>query len=79
MAADGALEQKLAAWVKAQEFWAQAMSKYQGDMVPRVVTSASGGQAAGNGNAIADFMSLMTARTASELALDAKIGRVPAK
>ena len=64
--ADGALEQKLAAWTKSQEYWANAMSKYQGNLVPSIV--GSGGDNKSNG--AVDFMSIMGMKAAKDLALD---------
>lgn len=68
MAADGALEKKLNAWVTAQEFWANAFSKYQGNIVPQIST----GSGANGGNAAVQFMEIMGMRAARDLNLDLK-------
>jgi hypothetical protein len=65
LAADGALQQKLATYEKVQGMWAQAFQNYKGQLVPGVVM---GGGPAG-GNAAQVFMDLLTAKTAKDLAL----------
>jgi hypothetical protein len=71
MAANGALEQKLAAWQYGQEVWAKAFAAYKGDLVPRFVAgNTPGTTSAGSGNALNDFMQLMTMKTAQSLDLD---------
>lgn len=68
MAADGALDPKLKAYIDVNKVWADAFSKFQGNMVPTTVMGASGSQtAAGNAQALVD---LLTAKTAKDLALD---------
>lgn len=69
MLADGALTQKLDAWVKSQEYWAAAFAKYQGEVVPRIVSGGDGRTT----NAASDFMSVMGMKAASDLALDMRI------
>lgn len=71
MSADGALEKKLQAWVEAQKAWADAFSKYQGAVVPSVVTAGQGG----SGNAAVNFMDIIGVKAAKDLALDATPGR----
>jgi hypothetical protein len=66
MAADGALDKKLDAYIKTQQYWADAFSKYQGSFVPQFQTGSSGG-----GNAL-NFMEIMGAKAAKELSLDLK-------
>lgn len=68
MQANGALEQKLDAWLKAQAYWSDAFAKYQGNMVP---TTILGGSSGSSGNALG-FMELMTAKAAKDLSLDLK-------
>jgi hypothetical protein len=63
MAADGALEKKLEAWMSAQKVWADAFAKRQ---VPNVVMGEKGGQ---DGQASA-FMELLTIKAAKDLSLD---------
>ena len=71
MQANGALEQKLEAWVKAQTAWAQGLAAYKGSITPAVITGASAGTASSNG--FEQFMSLLGAKTARDLALDISI------
>jgi regulator of protease activity HflC (stomatin/prohibitin superfamily) len=70
MQADGALEQKLKAYIEVQGFWAEAFSKYTGNVVPQVQT---GGSATSNG--ALNFMDVMGAKAARDLAIDIKSGR----
>lgn len=65
MPADGALEKKLDAYKSVQQMWADAFSKYQGNIVP---TTQMGGGPSMNG--ATTFMELMTAKAARDLALD---------
>jgi len=65
--ANGALEQKLAAYVETQKAWAEAFSKYSGNVVPQVQT---GGSQQGNG--AINFMELMGIKAAKDMSLDLK-------
>lgn len=65
MFADGALTQKLEAWLEAQKHYAQAMGAYTGNWVPMYSSGGSGVQ-----NGAIQFMDLLTAKTAKDLALD---------
>ena len=65
MVANGALDQKLEAWLAAQQAWADAFSKYQGNIVPSVQTGGSG-----SGNGAANFMEIMGIKAARDLGLD---------
>lgn len=67
MQANGALEQKLDAWITSQRYWAEAFSKFPGNLVPQVVTGGNGS----SGNAL-NFMELMGVKAAKDLALDLK-------
>ena len=69
MQANGALEQKLDAWVKVNEKYAEAIANYQGNLTPSVVFAGSG---AGNSqhNSVSDLVDLMKAKTAKEIGLD---------
>jgi regulator of protease activity HflC (stomatin/prohibitin superfamily) len=70
MQADGALEKKLAAWVKAQEAYAKALGTAQpGALVPSLQMGTSGGK---SGSA-QDFINLLTAGAAKDLSLDLKV------
>lgn len=70
LAADGALQAKLDAWVKSQSVWAQALASTRASLVP---TIQSGTTQPGQSNAALDFMSLMTMKAAKDLALDMTI------
>lgn len=64
--ANGALEQKLAAYKEVQKYWADAFSKYQGNVVPQIQSGGS------NGNGALNFMEIMGAKAAKDLSLDLK-------
>lgn len=68
MQADGALDRKLEAYVEAQKAWAEAFSKYTGNIVP---TIQSGASASGSNGAL-NFMEIIGAKAAKDLALDLK-------
>lgn len=65
MEADGALDQKLKAYVQINQVWAEAFKSYPGQVVPSVVMG--GGQ--GQGNAATTFMDLLGAKAAQDLGL----------
>ncbi len=69
MAADGALQQKLDAWVEAQKAYAMAIKDYRGNWVP---TTVMGGQSADKvpGGGALQLIDLLTAKTAKDLTLD---------
>lgn len=69
MQANGALEQKLAAYVAVNKAYADAIAKYQGHWVPSTVMGANGH----GGNGAADLVSLFTAKAARDLTLDMSI------
>lgn len=72
LTADGALAQKLSAWVEAQKVWADAASKIN---VPATVI-ASGGEGGTAGNALGtvdQFMQMMMIKTARDLQVDPTI------
>lgn len=64
--ADGALTQKLDAYIEVQKYWADAFGSYTGNIVPMYQTGGSGGNGAFN------FMELMGAKAAKDLTLDLK-------
>jgi SPFH domain / Band 7 family len=68
MEANGALELKLDAWVKAQTAWADGLSKYKGNITPAVVTGGGGTNASNNG--FEQFMSILSAKQAKDLSLE---------
>lgn len=74
--ADGALQQKLDAWVEAQRVWADAASKIN---VPSTVIAGGGDGTSGNALGTVDqFMQLMMLNSAKQLSVDPTIG-TPAK
>ena len=71
MAADGALEKKLEAYVAVEKAYAEAIAKYNGDWVPKVVMGGSTTtSSAGGAQALID---LLTSKAAKDLALDLSI------
>lgn len=71
MAADGALEMKIDAWVKSQQYWAAAFGTYTGNIVP--MWMSGGTQSKGGSNGVNDFISLMTLQAANQLGLNMNI------
>jgi len=67
MVANGALEQKLATYEHVQKFWADAWSKYTGNIVPQI---QSGGNATSNG--MTSLMEMFSYKFGKDLALDLK-------
>lgn len=70
--ADGALEQKLATWLKANEAYAKAISSYSGNWVPTFVMAGGANQTAGV-NGAQELIGLLTAKTARDLSLDLSV------
>ncbi len=73
MAADGALKQKLEAWLEAQKFWAQA---YQARAVPSYYIANGGDSKGSAGNPdmqSQQFMAFVNAMMAKQLGLDMSI------
>jgi hypothetical protein len=66
MQANGALEQKLDAWLKAQQYWSDAFKGYQGNVVPLYQSGGTNG----GGNAAQNFMEMMMMKNARDLNLD---------
>ena len=66
MAADGALEKKLDAYVKVNELYADAIKGYQGAWVPSIVMGGDGKAASGAN----DLIELLKVKTARDLSLD---------
>lgn len=67
--ADGALQQKLAAYIEVNKNYANAISAYKGNWVP---TTVFGGTTNAGGGA-QDLLNLLTAKTAKELSLDTTV------
>ncbi|OHA34961.1 MAG: hypothetical protein A3A22_00235 [Candidatus Taylorbacteria bacterium RIFCSPLOWO2_01_FULL_45_34b] len=74
MAADGALEKKLEAWVAVNKSYAEAIKGYQGQWVPSVMMGGGGNSGTG-GDQIgpADFMNLIATKMALDLGLEMKL------
>ncbi|BCG64451.1 MAG: hypothetical protein methR_P2229 [Methyloprofundus sp.] len=68
MSADGALAQKLEAWVKVNQNYAAAISKQK--WVPEIQMAGDG---VNSGNAANDLLSLFLAKTAKDISLDMNI------
>ncbi len=66
--ADGALEQKLAAWRFSQEKQWEAFGKFQGNLVPQFQTGNTG-----TGTNALSFMEIMSMKAAKDLTLDLRI------
>jgi hypothetical protein len=78
MQANGALEQKLEAWLTAQKYWADAFSNYQGSIVPAYI--GGGGNGTGGGtNAFQQFMEMNMFKTAHDLNLEVSPNTKPSK
>jgi hypothetical protein len=71
MAADGALDKKLAAWIESQKVWAAAVSEYKGNWVPQIQMGQ--GNSKGGSNGAQDLVDMLTAKTAKELALEMEV------
>ena len=68
MQANGALEQKLAAYKEVQKYWADALTNYQGNIVPLY---QSGGNGPVGGNAFQQFMEMQNMKAMKDLNLNA--------
>lgn len=81
MQANGALEQKLEAWVKAQEFWSNALANYTGAITPAYIGGTGGGNGSGMGtnNGFNQFMEMSMYKTAKDLGLDMSTNTKPDK
>ena len=66
MVADGALTQKLDAYIKVQGMWAKAFAEFKGNLVPQIQTGGNGV----NGNSASQFMDLMMIKAAKDLQVD---------
>lgn len=70
MAANGALDQKLQAWVEVQSAWANAVANYKGNWVP---TTVMGNANTSSGSGALQMLDLLAAKTAKDLSLDMSI------
>jgi len=68
MQADGALKQKLEAWTKVQGFYADALAKYQGNLVPQIVLG--GNTKGGSTDSVKNLMDLIMIKTAKDLRVE---------
>lgn len=73
MEANGALDQKLEAYVSIQTAYAEAIGKYQGAWVPQIVTGTAGSNAGSGAQQLIDLLSVKTAR---DLGLDMSVAGV---
>ena len=71
MEADGALKQKLDAYIEVNRLYADAIAKYQGHWVPSVVMGPS--NQSGSTNGAQSLIDMLTAKTAKDLALDLEV------
>lgn len=72
--ANGALDQKLQAYIEVNKVWASALEKTQGALVPTTVFGGNG--ATGGANALTTaqtFMDIVTMKSARELSMDTSI------
>lgn len=77
MEADGALQQKLDAYVNIMTAFANAVSKQK--WVPEVMMAGSGGTGGSEGNAASDLIQIFTAKSLKDLGLDMSIKAAKAK
>lgn len=70
--ADGALQQKLAAYVEIQKVWAQAFAERRGNVVPDIIIGKDG-TTPGSTNAMDDYLKLLSIKAAKDLQLDTSI------
>jgi hypothetical protein len=73
MQANGALEEKLHAYIEVNRLYADAWKGYQGQLVPSVVMGQGGAGAAGSG--VNQMIELLTTKTAVDLGLDLRTPR----
>ena len=70
MVADGALQQKLAAYVQVQQAYASAIGNYKGNWVPSTILGSASNT---NANGAQNLIDMLSAKTARELALDMQL------
>jgi len=71
MMADGALEQKLAAYVEVQKYWAENIPKYTGQWVPNIIMGENG--SAGANSSAQALINMLSVKTAKDLSLDMRV------
>jgi hypothetical protein len=72
MNADGALDKKLATVEKVNALWADAYQRRQVQDVPSIMLGGSNGATSGSA-AASNFMQMMEAKVAKDLAVDLKV------
>lgn len=70
MAADGALDPKLKAYIEVNKNYAAAIAAYQGNWVPGVVMGNDGGKSAGGAQ---QMIEMLTVKAARDLSLDVSV------
>ena len=70
MEADGALEQKIAAFVEMNKDWAENIPKYKGNWVPFFMSGSNGNGGTGTSSNVNDLIDMFRLRAAKELAID---------
>ena len=71
MAADGALEQKLIAYIQVNAKYAEALGQYKGNWVPQVMMGAQGAAQSQTGNSpVNDLINMFMVQSAKNLAID---------
>lgn len=73
--ADGALQQKIDAYIKVQSVWADAFAKRTGNIVPNIMVGGNGTGNTPNSNAMEDYLKLLGIKAAKDLDVDLKIQR----
>jgi len=71
MQANGALEQKLAAYIEVNKSYADAIANYKGAWVPQTLM----GNSTGNSNGAQNMIDMLAVKTARELNLDMKVSK----
>jgi regulator of protease activity HflC (stomatin/prohibitin superfamily) len=71
MQAEGALEQKLKAYIEVNKVYADAISKYTGAWVPTIVMGS--GASGKSGSGAQDLIDLLMVKTAKDLSLDLSV------
>lgn len=70
MAADGALERKLEAYITVNEKYAKAMSDYKGNWVPGIIMGGTPTAGVSGVNSAQNLMDMLMLKTAKDLSLD---------
>lgn len=73
MLANGALEQKLEAYVRVNELYANAIATYKGAWVPSVVMGSEGKGGTAGSNGAQDLINMLSVKTAKDLAINLEV------